>query len=138
VNEEVTPIFVRRITSGLDRLARGVARAGIQAAVFELIGECVFAEILFRVELASGFEHEHGHSAFGEHFRRPASRSPGADNNSVIDFAPRSLHGLFSSENRIVVPPSGGSVRCRHIELYRTLPPEGGATNYSLPNERLP
>src|SRR5262245_37125969 len=93
-------IFVSRVAPGLNRLARGVLRAWRDAAIFKFKGECVFAEIFFRVELTSGFEHEHGHSAFGQYFRRPAARSAGADNNSVIDFAPRSLHEFISSGNR--------------------------------------
>src|SRR5262245_57322070 len=89
-------IFVRRVAPGLDRLARSVLLAGDEASIFKVIGECMLAEILFRVELAPGFEHEHSHPALGQYFRRTAASSAGADNNSVIDFALRSLHGFVS------------------------------------------
>jgi hypothetical protein len=43
VNEEVMAVFIRRVTSGLNRLARGVFRAGSKAAILEFIRPGVFS-----------------------------------------------------------------------------------------------
>src|SRR5215813_12114395 len=38
------------------------------------------------------------------------------------------------SKNRFVVPPSGGSLWCREMDMRLGLPPEGGTTNSYLAN----